>query len=101
MAAGLLTLMKSPDPTLPGADRQLRLLSVIIPARDEEGCVAATVEQLHRELRRENVPHEIVAVDDGSTDSTWAKLCELKRQIPELVPCQNTDPHGFGRAIVC
>jgi len=48
----------------------LNLLSIVIPARDEEGCIASTVEHLHVELRLNNVPHEIVVVDDGSTDRT-------------------------------
>jgi dolichol-phosphate mannosyltransferase len=51
-------------------------LSVIIPARDEEGCIASTVEHLHLELDLRGVPHEIVVVDDGSTDRTWQILQE-------------------------
>ncbi len=35
----------------------LTLLSIVIPARDEEGCIAATVEHLHLELRLHGVPH--------------------------------------------
>ena len=46
----------------------LSLLSVIIPARDEEGCIASTVEHLHLELDLRGVPHEIIVVDDSSTD---------------------------------
>ncbi len=85
-----------------GASRcqSLRLLSVIIPARDEEGCVEATVRHLHLELSLQKVPHEIVVVDDGSSDRTWAILKELEGMIPELCPVQNTGPHGFGRAII-
>jgi dolichol-phosphate mannosyltransferase len=78
----------------------LNLLSVIIPARDEEGCIEATVEHLHVELRLHGVPHEIVVVDDGSTDSTFAILEKLKARVPALVPLKNTGRHGFGRAIV-
>jgi dolichol-phosphate mannosyltransferase len=78
----------------------LNLLSVIIPARDEEGCVEATVEHLHVELRLHGVPHEIVVVDDGSTDSTFAILEKLKARVPALVALKNTGRHGFGRAIV-
>jgi dolichol-phosphate mannosyltransferase len=84
------------EPSLP----QLTLLSVVIPARDEEGCIASTVEHLHLELRLQNIPHEIVVVDDGSTDSTWKILGELKQKVPGLAPVRNEGLHGFGRAIV-
>jgi len=78
----------------------LTLLSVVIPARDEEGCIASMVENLHLELRRQDVPHEIVVVDDGSTDRTWPILQELEVRIPNVAPTQNTGAHGFGRAII-
>lgn len=78
----------------------LNLLSIVIPARDEEGCIASTVEHLFVELRLHSVPHEIVVVDDGSTDTTWQKLSELQQRIPTLRPMQNPGPHGFGRAII-
>jgi len=78
----------------------LALLSVVIPARDEEGCIASTVENLHRELRAHGVPHEIVVVDDGSSDRTWKILEELKLRIPNIAPTQNTGLHGFGRAVI-
>jgi len=80
---------------------ELKLLSVVIPARDEEGCIASTVEHLHVELRLQNVPHEIVVVDDGSADATWTMLESLKAHIPSLRPVQTPGPHGFGRAVAC
>ena len=79
---------------------ELTKLSVVIPARDESGCIASTVEHLHLELRLQGVPHEIVVVDDGSTDETWGILQDLKLRVEELVPVQNTGTHGFGRAII-
>ncbi len=81
-------------------ERKLRLLSVVIPARDDEGCVASALEHLHIELRLREVPHEIVVVDDGSSDRTWAILQELRSRVPNLAPVQNPGPHGFGRAIM-
>jgi dolichol-phosphate mannosyltransferase len=78
----------------------LRLLSVVIPARNEEICIASTVEHLHLELRLHGVPHEIVVVDDASTDSTFSILKRLHQTIPELTLLQNPNQHGFGRAIV-
>ncbi len=86
--------------SLAAPPRLLSLLSVVIPAQDEEGCISSTVEHLHVELRIHNVPHEIVVVDDGSTDRTWELLTGLKGRIPELVPVQNSWRHGFGRAII-
>jgi len=79
--------------------KQLTMLSVVIPARDEAGCIAATVEHLHLELRLNAIPHEIVVVDDGSRDQTWPILESAAERIPALVPVENPGPHGFGRAI--
>jgi dolichol-phosphate mannosyltransferase len=78
----------------------LKLLTVVIPARDEEGCIASTVEHLHVELRLRQVPHEIIVVDDGSTDRTWEILQRTKKRVPVLRSLKSAPPHGFGRAIV-
>lgn len=77
----------------------LTLLSVVIPARDEAGPIASTVEHLHLELRLNHIPHEIIVVDDGSSDQTWKILTDLQNQNSALRPVQNPGPHGFGRAI--
>lgn len=86
----------TPDTKAPKLNR----LSVIIPARDEEGCLASTVEHLSVELQLRGVPHEIVVVDDGSSDRTWEILQELKTRLPLLVAVQNHGEHGFGRAVL-
>jgi dolichol-phosphate mannosyltransferase len=91
--------MKPPGPPNPDA-LPLTKLSVVIPARDEEGCIAVTVEHLHVELRRRNISHEIVVVDDGSQDRTWEILQQLSATIQELRPVQNLGQHGFGRAVI-
>lgn len=78
----------------------LILLSVVIPARDEEGCIASTIEHLHLELSLREVPHEIIVVDDGSRDRTWEILQQEKEKISELKPVKNLGSHGFGRAII-
>jgi dolichol-phosphate mannosyltransferase len=79
----------------------LSLLSVVIPARDEEESLPATLRAIAAAFGRAGVPHEIVVVDDGSQDRTWTVLAELQREIPTLAPTRNASgAHGFGRAVV-
>lgn len=78
----------------------LHLYSVVIPAHNEEESLPPTVNAIYEVFSRENIPHEIVVVDDGSTDRTWAVLQELKTKIPTLAPVQNNGLHGFGRAVI-
>ena len=61
----------------------LEILSIVIPALDEEGCICSTVEHLHLELRLNNIPHEIVVVDDGGGSGTGALLRDCD-SVPEL-----------------
>jgi dolichol-phosphate mannosyltransferase len=91
----------SRGPAPRSAAEPLRLLSVVIPMRNEEGAIASTVEHLYVELRLRNIPHEIVTVDDGSTDATWAVVQALAAKVPTLHPVRNTGEHGFGRAVIC
>jgi dolichol-phosphate mannosyltransferase len=78
----------------------LRLLSIVIPARDEEGSLAATLAGLVSELREHGIPFEIIVVDDGSSDRTWTILGDLRAQIPELRSVQNSGTHGYGCAVI-
>jgi dolichol-phosphate mannosyltransferase len=74
-------------------------LSVVMPARNEEGCIAATVSQFASALMDEAVPFEIVVVDDGSTDSTAERVLHLAEQHPEVRLVRNSGRHGFGMAV--
>jgi len=78
----------------------LGLYSVVIPARDEAESLPSTLRAIYAEFTREQIPHEIVVVDDGSTDRTWEVLQELSAELPTLAPVKNTGANGFGRAVV-
>ena len=86
---------------MPDKSADLKLLSVVIPARDEAGCIVSTVRHLHLELELQKIPHEIIVVDDGSQDGTWPAITALQTEMPGLVAVQNNGAHGFGRAIIC
>jgi dolichol-phosphate mannosyltransferase len=92
-----MSALTSHQPHPPGT---LQLYSVIMPARDEEESLPETLRDLYRTFHAVGIPHEIVVVDDGSKDGTWAVLEGLKAEIPTLAPVRNPGPHGFGRAII-
>ena len=74
-------------------------LSVVMPARDEEGSIGQTVAQIATALAVERIPFEIVVVDDGSTDQTAACLRQLIDRYPGVRLVSNTGRHGFGMAV--
>ncbi len=76
-------------------------LSVVIPAQNEEGCIAETLRSLSSALQAEAVPHEIVVVDDGSQDRTADVVREMARNYPNIVLETNDGRHGFGMAVRC
>lgn len=74
-------------------------LSVVIPARDEEGCIDETLRTLTATLRTAAIPVEIVVVDDGSADRTAARVLGAAESHPEIVLVRNQGRHGFGMAV--
>jgi dolichol-phosphate mannosyltransferase len=74
-------------------------LSVVIPARNEEGCIAETVAGLVATLRSTNIPHEIIIVDDGSSDSTAQVALHLGAVFEGVNLVTNDAGHGYGMAV--
>ncbi len=74
-------------------------LSVVIPAYNEEGSIEQTLVELHTVLRKHNIIHEIVVVNDNSKDATEKVLHQLQAKIPTLVYYTNRGPNGFGYAV--
>jgi dolichol-phosphate mannosyltransferase len=75
------------------------LLSVLIPAHNEEAVIAGTVESFHAVLVAAGVPHEILLINDNSNDRTDAILCQLEQRVPTLRHLHNEPPNGFGFAV--
>ena len=52
------------------------MLSVIIPSYKEEKMILQTASTIGGILRKAEIPYELLFIDDGSSDSTWAKINE-------------------------
>jgi glycosyltransferase involved in cell wall biosynthesis len=77
-----------------------RLLSILVPAYNEEEFLAASILRALEAPLPEGLESEVVAVNDGSTDSTAQILNELAEQFPGRVRVfHHTHNSGKGAAI--
>ena len=74
-------------------------LSLVIPAYNESENITETVTVIYDELKRQNIDHEILVVNDNSKDNTLDVLQRLSQLIPTLVYHTNSGPNGFGYAV--
>ncbi len=83
-------MTESRDPT----DRPL--VSVVIPTHNRRDLIVETLDS----VRAQTYPHwEVVVVDDGSTDDTWAYLEQASREEPRVRPYRREGE--VGNANVC
>ncbi len=75
-------------------------LSVVIPAHNEEGSIEAVVRAVSERLVAEEIDHEIVVVDDHSTDATAKVVAELSAA-DDRIRCVASPfaTGGFGYAV--
>lgn len=75
------------------------ILSVCIPAYNEEGNIGKTIEIVHKTLRDADIPHELVIANDNSKDGTEAVIrAKMEAGIPIRL-INRVPPGGFGRAL--
>lgn len=75
-------------------------LSIVIPAYNEAACIRETMTALSRVLSGRGVVHELIVLDNGSTDSTGAILESLRPEIPGLRVIHLKKNVGYGQAIL-
>jgi glycosyltransferase involved in cell wall biosynthesis len=61
-----------------------RSISVVVPVHDEERTVALLFEELQAAIEPLDRPWEVIFVDDGSADGTFAALTRLHAQSDEV-----------------
>lgn len=60
------------------------LLSIILPAYNEQDNIKNAFLTISRVLKENDIPFEIIFVDDGSADSTFIRIQELSAQHAEV-----------------
>ncbi len=76
-----------------------KMLSVLIPAHNEEGHIAETVGLFSAALEQEEIPYEVLIVNDNSKDRTEEILKDLSEKNPKIRYVNNAPPNGFGFAV--
>lgn len=73
-------------------------VSIVVPVKDEAGNVVSLAREIAAALDGQ-ADHEILFVDDGSTDETVPALVALKAQIPQLRVLRHGRNMGQSRGI--
>ncbi len=71
------------------------MLSVILPAYNEEKMIAVAAETLAGILDKAAIPFELVFVNDGSRDKTWQEICAARERDPRV--CGVCFSRNFGK----
>jgi dolichol-phosphate mannosyltransferase len=74
------------------------LLSVVVPVRNEAPNIRTLIEEITRALA--GIEHQIVYVDDGSSDSTLDELRAMRAELPNLAVRRHRASCGQSAAII-
>ncbi|MBK0383511.1 glycosyltransferase family 2 protein [Pedobacter sp. SD-b] len=59
-------------------------ISIVVPAYNEAESLPELTEWIRKVMQQHNFSYEIILVDDGSNDGTWAKIEELHQTHPAV-----------------
>ena len=74
-------------------------ISIIIAAFNEEKRIIPSLLKIKEYLNKQNIPYEIIVVDDGSTDNTHTAVRDLIKDIPYLKVIHYAPNKGKGHAL--
>ncbi len=74
-------------------------ISVVIPAHNEAARILPYLHQIAEHFRRDSRPHEVLVIDDGSTDATAAVVEDFARSAPTVHLIRLPSCQGKGAAV--
>jgi Glycosyltransferases involved in cell wall biogenesis len=63
----------------------MKKLYIVMPAYNEEENIESVIKQWHPIVEQVNTESRLVIFDDGSKDSTYAKMQEIRSKYPQLI----------------
>jgi len=76
-------------------------ISVVVPLYNEAESLPELVAWIDRVARENSLSYEIIMVDDGSTDSSWAVIEELREQYEAIRAISFMRNYGKSAALYC
>lgn len=81
-------------------NRKHGILSVVIPAYNEEANIRPAASTVSEILKNAGIPFEIIFVNDGSKDGTWGEICRITDDFPEVTGVDFSRNFGKEAAIL-
>ncbi len=76
-------------------------ISIVVPLYNEEESLPELVEWIDRVARKHGLSYEIIMVDDGSTDRSWAVVKELRTKYSTIRGISFMRNYGKSAALYC
>ena len=74
-------------------------LSIIIPAFNEEESIKPLVNLIFKNLDKNLEDFEIILIDDGSNDKTWAEIVKISNKFENIVSIKLLENYGKSDAL--
>ena len=76
-------------------------ISVVVPLYNEEESLGELVAWVNRVTTANNLSYEIIMIDDGSSDGSWAEVERLKKEFPAIKGIRFARNYGKSAALYC
>jgi glycosyltransferase involved in cell wall biosynthesis len=74
-------------------------ISIVLPALNEEDNIESLVGQIKNYFKTNSIPHEIIIVDDGSTDQTGSIADRLAGEYEDITVIHHPENQGYGKSL--
>ena len=74
-------------------------ISVVVPLYNEVGSLDELTEWIQKVMKENALSHEIIFIDDGSTDGSWEKINHLCKKNPNIKAIRLRKNHGKSAAL--